>query len=102
MLSRVDSALEGLPKLFGLDESQFKKGFFPYRFNTRDNAGYVGPIHDKSWYDPHMIKTKKKKEFKVWYADKKDVVFDLNKDRHDYCVSDVLIVKQAMETNRDL
>jgi hypothetical protein len=45
-----------------------------------------------------MMKTKKKKEFKAWYADKKDVVFDLNKDRYDYCVFDVLILEKAMET----
>jgi len=101
-LSHVASALEGLPKLFGLDSSQFKKGFFPYRFNTRENAGYIGPIPDESWYDPHMMKTKKMKEFKEWYAAQKDVVFDLNKERYDYCVSDVLILKKAMETYRDL
>jgi len=64
-LSQVASALEGLPKLVGLDESQFKKSFFPYRFSTRENVVYVGPIPDASWYDPQMMKTKKKKEFKA-------------------------------------
>jgi hypothetical protein len=68
-LSQVASALEDLPKLFGLDQSRFKKGFFPYNFNTHENAGYVGPIPDASWYDPHMMKTTKKKEFEAWYAD---------------------------------
>jgi hypothetical protein len=101
-LSHVASALEGLPKIFGLDETQFKKGFFPYRFNTRENAGYKGPIPDASWYDPHMMKTKKKVEFEAWHAAQKDVVFDLDKDRYEYCVSDVLILKKAMETYRDL
>jgi hypothetical protein len=50
-LSHVTLALEGLPNLFRLDESQFKKDFFPYRFNTRENAGYVGYILDASRYD---------------------------------------------------
>ena len=61
--SGMASPLEALPKIFGLDQSQFKKGFFPYRFNTRENAGYVGPIPDASWYDPHMMKPSKKAEF---------------------------------------
>jgi hypothetical protein len=90
-LSRVASALEGFPKLFGLDETQFKKGVFPYRFNTWENSGYVGPIPDASWYDPHMMKTNKKEEFESWYTAQKDVLFDLNKERYEYCVSDVLI-----------
>jgi hypothetical protein len=111
-LSHVASTLEGLPELFGLDESLFKKGFFPYRFNTSENHGYVGPIPDASWNDPHMMKSQKKtdynkthgkkEEFEEWYAAQKDVVFDLNKERYDYCVSDVLILKKAMETYRDL
>jgi hypothetical protein len=58
-LSHVASALEGLPNTFGLKDTKFKKGFFPYRFNTRENAGYKGLILDASCYDPHMMKTNK-------------------------------------------
>jgi hypothetical protein len=101
-LSHVASPLEALPKIFGLDQTQFKKGFFPYRFNTRENAGYVGPIPDASWYDPHMMKGSKKTEFEKWHAEQSGVVFDLDKERYEYCVSDVLILRKAMETYRDL
>ena len=101
-LSHVASSLEGLPKFFGLDEIQFKKGFFPYRLNTRENTGYVGPIPDASWYDAHMMNFKKMKEFEAWYAAKKDVTFDLDNERYEYCVSDVLILKKSLETYRDL
>ncbi len=44
----------------------------------------------------------KKKEFEQWYEAQKDVVFDLDNERYEYCVSDVLILKKAMETYRDL
>ena len=101
-LSHVASSLEGLPKVFGLDPNQFKKGFFPYRFNTPENAGYVGAIPDMEWYDPHMMKSQKRADFLEWYAEQEGVEFDLDKERHEYCVSDVLILKKAMETYRDL
>ena len=122
-LSHVASSLEGLPKIFGLDQSQFKKGFFPYRFNTPENAGYVGPIPAKEWYDPQMMKCcgrceinkqkarddgKKFKpcckhvDFEQWHPKQEGIEFDLDKERYEYCVSDVLILKKAMETYRDL
>ena len=49
-----------------------------------------------------MIKTKKKKEVEVWYEDKKMLDSILTKDRYDYLVSGVIILKKAMETSRDL
>jgi len=101
-LSDIASSLEALPSMFGLDETKFKKCFFPYRFNTPEKVGYIGPIPDAFMYDPRMIKTEKKKEFELWYAAQKDVAFDLNSERFEYCMSDVLILKESMETYRDL
>ncbi|KAK5646300.1 hypothetical protein RI129_004764 [Pyrocoelia pectoralis] len=38
-------SLAKLPKAFGL-AGNFKKGFFPYHFNTAENQNYVGKYPD--------------------------------------------------------
>ena len=41
-------ALAALPKAFGLTE--LRKEYFPHRFNTPGNQGYVGPYPDARYY----------------------------------------------------
>eukprot|EP00873_Tetraselmis_striata_P042491 jgi/Tetstr1/462755/TSEL_007707.t1 len=88
-------------KMFGLDATRYKKGFFPYTFNTEANKGYVGPIPAIEYFSPGMMKDKKRDEFFKWYADAKDTVYNLENERLEYCRSDVQILKHAMERYRD-
>ncbi len=52
----VATPLSEFPKTFGLDE--LKKGYFPHLFNTAENATYKGPIPDKRYYGPDLMKPK--------------------------------------------
>lgn len=53
-------ALASFPKTFGITE--MKKGFFPHFFNTKENEDYVGPIPDKSYYDPIGMSSSRRAE----------------------------------------
>lgn len=100
-LNHVAQSLESFPKTFGLDKSKFKKGFFPYLFNTPENKHYVGSIPDAKYFSPNEMSIDKRKEFNEWYANQKDVVYDFKKELYEYCLSDVQILKQSMEVYRD-
>ena len=56
----IDSAIfflaqvKSLPKQFGLDfTSDFKKGYFPYKFDKLEHWNYVGKHPDISYYAPN-------------------------------------------------
>lgn len=96
-LLHLPASLEQLPGMFGLDQSQFKKGFFPYRFNIPENQCYIGPIPAKEFFDPHMMSPRKKHEFEQWYSKQTDLVYDFAKELLEYCQSDVRILAKAIE-----
>lgn len=96
-LLHLPSSLEGLPKMFGLDEKQFKKGFFPYKFNTNQHQAYVGEWPSKEWYEPHMMSPKKKKEFELWHAAQVGKQYNFRRELLEYCQSDVKILAQAIK-----
>ena len=89
--------LEDVPKTFGLDETQFKKGFYPYKFNTKDNWNYQGEMPDIKYFDPCSMKTNKRMEFFKWWYDKKksNYIWIHNKETKEYCDSDVDILLQG-------
>ena len=43
-LNFITTSLSEMPKMFGLDTTEFKKGYFPYLMNTDKYADYVGPM----------------------------------------------------------
>lgn len=96
-LLHIPAALEQLPKMFGLDESKFKKGFFPHRFNLPENQDYSGPIPDKKYYAPENMKKSKRLEFDQWYESVKNETFDFQKELYEYCLSDTLILARSIE-----
>lgn len=96
-LLHVTTSLEQMPKMFGLDESQFKKGFFPYRFNTPENQDYIGPIPDIEYFEPFRMKEGKRKEFMTWYDEQAEVVYDFKRELLEYCQSDVRILAKSIE-----
>ena len=88
--------LAAFPKAFGLTEH--KKGFFPHFFNTHDHQEYVGPLPDKSYYDPEGMSTQRAQEFHQWYdAHKPGFIFDFHEELVAYCKSDVLLLKGACQ-----
>jgi hypothetical protein len=96
-LLHLPASLEQLPKMFGLDESKFKKGFFPHRFNRPENQQYAGLIPDEHYYAPEMMSSRKNAEFKRWYESQKEVWFDFHKELVDYCLSDTRILARSIE-----
>ena len=93
-LNHIAQALHTFPKTFGLKE--MKKGFFPYLFNTDENKNYVGKIPDIKHFNPDSMSEDKREEFFEWYK-LQTGVYDFKKELYEYCLSDVMILKQAME-----
>ena len=58
---------------FGIQE--LAKGFFPHKFNTRENQDYEGPMPPAEMYDPDA---KKRAEFEKWYAEKVRIKYIFN------------------------
>ena len=88
--------LAAFPKAFGLTEH--KKGFFPHFFNTPGHQDYVGPLPDKSHYDPEGMSVERARDFHQWYdAHEPGYVFDFQKELVAYCDSDVLLLKGACQ-----
>jgi hypothetical protein len=89
--------LEQVPKTFGLDESKFKKGFYPYKFNTKENWSYEGEIPDIKYFDPCSMCASKRLEFFKWWYDKKsnNYIWKHKLETQEYCISDVDILLQG-------
>lgn len=96
-LLHLPSSLAGLPKMFGMDETQFKKGFFPYKFNLQENQNYTGPIPDVLFFDPDGMSPKSREKFMQWHLEERDKPYDFRKELVDYCINDTLILKKAIE-----
>lgn len=96
-LCHVATSLAKMPKIFGLDESQYRKGFFPYKFNTAANQSYVGAIPPLRYFDPDLMGENKRAEVYKWWQEQKDVPYDFRHELEAYCLSDVRILAQAME-----
>ena len=64
------TALSNLPSRFDLEED---KGFFPHKFNTRQNQNYVGAPPAEEYFSPELTTDEKKyKEFKAWHKEISD------------------------------
>lgn len=99
-LTHLTFALEQLPKIFGLNENEFKKGYFPYKFNIPDNRNYVGPVPDIHYFEPDMMRPEKRRDFIQWYREecvRQGDQYDFWKELQEYCRSDVKILAKAME-----
>jgi len=92
--------LANFPTTFGIQE--LTKGFFPHLFDTLQNQEYRGPMPPASSYDPDGMSTKKKSEFKRWYADKvhNNYTFHLKRDMEAYRISDVKLLKACCQKFR--
>ncbi len=89
--------LKSLPKQFGLDTSDFKKGFFPYKFDKPEHWNYVGNYPDISYYAPNEMSSDEATEIKAWHQQQCGKVFNFRKEMVDYCVQDVRILLSAIQ-----
>jgi hypothetical protein len=99
--------LAAFTKTFKLDPSKFKKGFFPHFFNTAENLKHhVGDIPDVQYFGPSSMSISKCNEFMEWHAkQRKDIregkfKYNLKNEMHDYCVSDVKLLKEGCNSFR--
>lgn len=100
-LNYFPMSLAKFPSAFDLD-SNFKKGYFPHLFNTKDNETYIGPLPEYKYYDPDSMKDDDRSIFLNWYEENKKNEFNMQRDIVEYCVSDVDILAQACIKFREL
>ncbi|KAK3924805.1 putative DNA polymerase [Frankliniella fusca] len=94
--------LSSLPKAFGLTE--LKKGYFPHLANRKEFYNYEGKILDKELYCTNNFCEKELSEFNSWYDEhvNNNFVFKFKEEIISYCISDVQILREAMENFRRL
>ena len=103
LIRGIDSAqfflaqLKSLPKQFGLDISDFKKGIFPYKFHKPDQWNYVDKYSDISFYAPNEMSSDEAAEIKTWHQQQQYKVFNFRKEMVDYCLQDVWILLSAVQ-----
>jgi len=100
-LNFLPMSLAALPKAFGFEA---KKGYFPHFFNTEANEDYDGPLPDHQHYGTSNMTEAARDKFFDWYdkLKKTGYVFNLKKERLDYCENDVYICAKAIMAFRDL
>lgn len=92
--------LRAFPKSFGLKE--ISKGYFPYRFLTESTRGYVGPMPEIRYFEFDKLKEKDRKDAMEWYESKKGDTIHLMDMCLEYCVSDVVLLKEGCMKFRNL
>ena len=89
----IPMASTKIRKTFDLKE--LKKGYFPHLFNTPENQDYVGNVPNKKFYNHEFMSVKERPKFLEWYDQQTTETFNLQKELHDYCKSDVNILAKA-------
>ena len=92
-LSFLPMALDKFAKTFDL--KTLKKGWFPHKYNLPQNQNYVGPLPDACFYDEDFISKDKIDDFRKFYKENKNSVFDFKKELKSYCESDVDLLKNG-------
>jgi hypothetical protein len=87
--------LREFPKAFGFDN--VVKGYFPYRFLTREHLNYIGPMPAPEWFDFGKMRERERVEAERWYEEHKDDIIDLRKMCIEYCKDDVQVLQQGCE-----
>jgi len=97
--NHIGVALREFPKVFGLDESAFKKGDYPYLFNTEANRHYRGPLPALQFFAEKQYTTPERwAELSRWHAAEvlKAREWDNAKELEDYCVNDVKLLREGL------
>ena len=97
--SFLPMALKKLPKAFGLQD--LEKGDFPYFFNTEAHRDYKGEYPPAEMYGVDTMSPEARLKFLNWHRQQSGT-FDMQKQIHKYCVSDVTILREACTKFRTL
>ena len=86
-----------------MDPEKFSKGDFPFKFNTRENQNYIGPLPEIDFYSPDTKMEKECAKLIAWHAEltKNDYTFDFQKEMYRYCSQDVTILRLGCLKFRD-
>jgi hypothetical protein len=96
----ISIPLRSFPKSFGLKE--VKKGYFPYRFLTKETKGYVGEMPAVEWFDFDNMREHEREEALKWYDTVKGTKVCLMEMCWSYCESDVILLKEGCTVFREL
>jgi len=94
--------LKEVPKAFGLNTDDFKKGWFPHFFHTLENQAYVGQYPDKSFYGYDQMKTEDAIVFLKWHTSMAGETFNFQEEFLEYCKMDVKILERGWYAFTDL
>lgn len=78
-----------------LNLSTAEKGYFPHKFNKRENNSYIGPYPDKTCYGYDTMSDKDRAEFDEWYRGVANGVFNFQKELYTYGRNDVILLREA-------
>jgi hypothetical protein len=96
-LNHFACKLEAVPKTFGLNEDNYKKGFYPYTFNTKNNWDYEGEMPPIKDFNPCGMDIHKRLEFLKWWYEKKEdnYIWRHAQETKEYCISDTDILLEG-------
>jgi hypothetical protein len=113
-LNFIQAPLSAMPNIFGLNEDNYEKGYFPYIMNKDEYLDYEGPMPPRELYEYNKLKpssknikkykcidiatTKTIEDFHNWYNEqvKNKYVYNFKNELLKYCVSDVSILCESL------
>ena len=66
-MSFIAGSLRSFNSTFGIPQDEVHKGYFPYRFYTKETEHYVGPLPEKHYYGPEHMSVEEQTKFDAWY-----------------------------------
>ncbi len=101
-LSFLPMPLSDFPQAFGLNSSQFGKGYFPHFYTCPEKFGVVENCYpDKKYYGYAEMSAKQRTSFDAWYsAIQPGQQFDFDQELKSYCKQDVDLLYEGVEAFR--
>jgi hypothetical protein len=101
-LNFVQQPLSSFPKTFGFEDIALK-GYFPHKFNTKNNQNYVGHIPDPGYYGYNQMKKEEREKFLQWHKEmkKQNYIFNFKDELFKYGWGDVDILSRAVRIIRE-
>jgi len=104
-LNYIAAPLRKIPSMFEITDAA--KSFFPHAFVNADTLDYVGPIPDRSFYEPDKMSVTDRLEFDTFYEQQ---LVEYNDDNHwnlkqvmeKYCRADVWVLAKCVLKFRDM